>query len=257
LVFALVILVTVATAAVWLTQRDPRYEATAEVLVSPLAQDDPAFVGLEAIRDAGDPTRTMQTAASLVDSREAAVLAARRLDADWTPPTVDAAVDVQPQGESNILAITAEADDPDEAAAVANHFARAALDVRTARLRAQTKRLLRRLQLRQSGFGESSDTVTADLAARVGQLEGALAGGDPTVTLAQRAGPGTAIGASPTLILLLSLMAGVALAAAAAILLEAVVRPVSDVDEAIALDFGNRSGSEHGARGSRRGADRL
>ena len=72
----LVVLTTLAflaAALLWLSfARTPSYEATANVLVTPLPQDDEIFRGLQLLRDSGDPTRTMQTAASLMTSPEAA-----------------------------------------------------------------------------------------------------------------------------------------------------------------------------------------
>ena len=79
---AVVILTTLAfvlAALFWLTfARTPTYEATANLLVTPLPQDDQIFRGLQLLRDSGDPTRTVQTASSLVTSNEAAGARPRR-----------------------------------------------------------------------------------------------------------------------------------------------------------------------------------
>src|SRR5215213_3563565 len=63
----------------WLSQRTTNYEATAEILVTPLpsgTSDDP-FRDLPFLRDYGEATRTIQTAATLVDSPAAAERTAR------------------------------------------------------------------------------------------------------------------------------------------------------------------------------------
>ena len=62
-----------------LATRDAEYEATADLLVDPLPLVDETFRGLSLIRDTGDPVRTVQTAASLVESPAIAEDAAEKL----------------------------------------------------------------------------------------------------------------------------------------------------------------------------------
>src|SRR5215213_1962207 len=79
----------VAAALAWLAfARTPTYEATANLLVTPLPQDDQTFRGLQLLRDSGDPTRTVQTAASLVTAPEAARRTATQLGNGWTTQRV-------------------------------------------------------------------------------------------------------------------------------------------------------------------------
>ena len=79
------LLVVFVACGLWLAQRSPTYEATAEILVTPLPQDDPTFQGLPFLRDYGEATRTIQTAATL-ESRypdwDAFQAVRRRLDPD-------------------------------------------------------------------------------------------------------------------------------------------------------------------------------
>ncbi|MEA2130764.1 MAG: hypothetical protein QOJ85_3655, partial [Solirubrobacteraceae bacterium] len=79
LVFVLVTLAAVGAAAALVATRSPTYQATAELLVTPLQQDDRTFLGIELLRDSGDPTRTVQTAAALISSPVAATRTAREL----------------------------------------------------------------------------------------------------------------------------------------------------------------------------------
>ncbi len=88
----LVILVTlaaIAAAVAWTVLRTPSYSATAEMLVTPVAQEDQTFLGLPVLRDSGDPTRSVQTAANQIHSSAAAVRTAdearRRLDPQQGP----------------------------------------------------------------------------------------------------------------------------------------------------------------------------
>jgi Mrp family chromosome partitioning ATPase len=235
LVFALVVLVSLGAAVAALNLAPQKYEAHARVLVSPVPPDDPTFVGVQVIRDAGDPTRTAQTAATLLESERAAEVTAARLKRSWTPSRVAAAVSVEPLGESNVLAVRATAETPDQASTVATEYARSAVRVRAQAVAAQIRRLIASLQARQDATGRASDTAAAELAGRVVQLETSLADGDPTLSFEQAAGPAAAIGPSSSLVLVLALLAGMALAAAAAVLLELTRTRVRDSDEARAL----------------------
>src|SRR3712207_349347 len=70
---ALCTLAALAGCIAWLSQRSDEYEATAEILVTPLPSgttDDP-FRDLPILRDYGEATRTIQTAAAIVDSSPA------------------------------------------------------------------------------------------------------------------------------------------------------------------------------------------
>ena len=79
-----VMLAAVGAAIAWTALRPADYQATANILLTPLAQEDTQFQGLNAVREAGDPTRTAQTAATLIKSTAAArphgSRAGRRLD---------------------------------------------------------------------------------------------------------------------------------------------------------------------------------
>ena len=128
----------------WLSVREAKYEATAQVLVTPLSPDDPTYFGLQLIRDSGDdPTRVLRTAATIVRSPQAAQRAAQLMPAGWNAKQVLDAVEVVPQGQSSIIEVKARAQDARESARLANTFTRAALAVRRDLLRRQINSLLR------------------------------------------------------------------------------------------------------------------
>ncbi len=234
----LVVLVTLAAVAgslLWLTLRTPTYEATAELLVTPLPQDDRTFLGLQLLRDSGDPTRTVQTAANLVKSPQAAQITARALGSDWSTRRVLGAVQVEPQGQSNILAITAGADSAKLATRIANEFMSAALEVRARALRRQVTPLLSSLRARAARSGSEGEAA-AEMADRINQLETIRNGTDPTLSRSQLAEvPRSPAGAGPVIVIALALMGGLALGAGSSVLLELLDRRVRDQDEAIAL----------------------
>ena len=145
LLVAAVFLATLLATVAWLSQRSPVYKATAQLVINPLPQGDETFLGLPVIVDSGDPTRTMQTAAALLESPAAARATALRLGGDWTAQRVLDHVDLEPAGESNILAVTAKAGTGKEAAQVANVFAAATLRQRAGALRRATSSVIDRL----------------------------------------------------------------------------------------------------------------
>jgi Mrp family chromosome partitioning ATPase/capsular polysaccharide biosynthesis protein len=233
-VFVLIVAATVAVAVAWTIQRPARYEASARILVSPVTADDRTFVGVQVVRDTGDPTRTVQTAATLVESREAAEQTARRVGEGLSAGDVGAAVTVEPLGQSNVLAVRAEAETAEQASRIATEFARSALQVRSEAVQSQVAELIPELEAQQRAAGPESST-SADLATRIFQLRAAQSQGDPTLLLEQAAPPGAATGAPRSLIIVLALIAGVALGAVAALLLELARTRVRDTEEASAL----------------------
>jgi capsular polysaccharide biosynthesis protein len=218
LLVAAVTMAAVVGALLWLAVREPRYEASANLLVAPLPFGEDPYAGVQLIRDAGEPARTMQTAATLVRSPDAA-RAVTRVRPDLTPDQVLAAVKVEPLGESNILAVRAQDASPAAAAGLANAFARAALQVRAEANRADARRIVARL--RDESARSASDESSPELADRIRRLRAVAAGEDPTLSLAQTASPSAAaVGPSRTLTLVLALLAGLTIGGVAAVLLQ-------------------------------------
>jgi Mrp family chromosome partitioning ATPase len=215
-------LLAVGAAAAWLSVKEPRYEATAEILITPLPAASEALLGLQLVRESSDPTRVMQTAAELVDSNQAALLTAATVGDGSTRVEVQRAVEVEPRGQSNILAVTAEARDPQLAARVANVFVDSALRARR-------------------------DALGRQIAVRIGALEAAgregvaelrtiAEGGDPTMSVSQEAvAPEAPAGAPSWLVFMLAGIAGLGIGAGAAVLVEAVNRRVLDEHELVEL----------------------
>lgn len=222
-----VVLATVAAAAVWTTTATKEYSASAEILVTPLPQDNQSFLGFNLLRDSGDPTRTVQTAAALIETQAAADRTAQQLGDGRTGREILASVAVQPQGESNVLDVTATADTPALAADTANMFALSALAEREDELRRQLREEIGRLE----ASGVDSETER-----RLNALKSLEEHGDPTLSLAQRATTSSSpLGAGAALVIALALLAGLALGTGTAVVLELTARKVRDEDEAAEL----------------------
>jgi Mrp family chromosome partitioning ATPase len=220
LLVAVVVLAIVGASLVGLALRTPEYKSTAQLLINPLPQTDDALLGLPVIRDSGDPTRTIQTAATLLESSQAAQATARRLDTGWTKRLVLDHIDIQPEGESNILDVTARAGSEVAAVTIANTFVAATLDQRDAALRRKVTPIIDRLTLVRASLPRDDPSVT-DLESRIAELEEVAVGGDPTAQLSRPASSSrSAAGAPASLIVVLALVAGVILASVAAFLTE-------------------------------------
>jgi capsular polysaccharide biosynthesis protein/membrane-associated phospholipid phosphatase len=216
IVLCLVAFAAVAGGGASLALRDPVYEATAQVAVSPMTADQ-APPGIPVLRDLGDPIRTIETAAQLLHNRQAALLTAQRLGTSLSGDQVFDAVSVAPLGQTNVLDIVARSATARDALALANTYAHAALDLRSQAVTVASGAALAvaAQQLTQNPTGSSAEAAKA----RVSNLQWLRANGDPSAAEAQDALlPGKPSGLPPTLLLGLSAAAGALAAAAVAVL---------------------------------------
>jgi Mrp family chromosome partitioning ATPase/DNA-binding winged helix-turn-helix (wHTH) protein/capsular polysaccharide biosynthesis protein len=221
LVVALTTIAALGVAAALLATREPTYTSTAQMLVTPLPQDDRAFLGTTLLRDSGDPTRTVQTAAALVDSPLAAQRAARRIGGGMDQHAVEAHVNVQPLGESNILSVTASSTTANGAARLANEFAQSALAVRSEEIRGQVDAVMQTV----------GPDPTPDDRTRLAELRAVRDRGDPTLMLSQPAqAPQASKGAAAWLVLVLAAIAGFTLGSIAALFM---LRRIADERELV------------------------
>jgi Mrp family chromosome partitioning ATPase/DNA-binding winged helix-turn-helix (wHTH) protein len=220
LVVAVTTIAAVGVAAALLATRTPTFTSTAQLLVTPLPQDDRTFLGTTLLHDSGDPTRTVQTAAALVVSPLAAQRAARQLGG-MDQQTVERSVNVQPLGESNILSVTASSKTAQGAAQLANAYAQSALAVRGEEIRGQIDDLIQTV----------GPNPTAADKARLTELQSVRERGDPTLFLAQQAQqPQSSTGAPGWLVLALAAIAGFTLGSIAALLM---LRRIADEGELV------------------------
>lgn len=221
LVVALTTIAAVAVAVALLATRTPTFTSTAQLLVTPLPQDDRTFLGTSLLRDSTDPTRTMQTAAALAASPAAAQRAARQLRIDWR--SVEQSVNVQPLGESSILSVAASSPTAEGAAQLANAYAQSVLSVRADEVQRQVDAMIQALG--------SNPRPTSGDRAQLAELTAVRDRGDPTLLLSQPAQePPSASGAPARLVLGLATIAGFTLGSIAALLM---LRRVADEGELV------------------------
>jgi Mrp family chromosome partitioning ATPase/carbon monoxide dehydrogenase subunit G len=237
--WVLVLIVTLLAGAVagfTLYRSNPSYQANASILVTPLPEGDPNFLGIGVVLDTGDPARTVQTAAALVDSTQAAAATAKAMGHGWTTSRVQQAVNVTPEGQSNVLSVTASSTSRSEAAKLANSFARSALQYRATIVQHNIASELSALQSRVAALSNGSPGSSSqvnDISARIGELRSAQTnGGDPSLSISQPAQvPSSPSGAPRWLIVLLAVIGGFAVASVAALGLDFFSRPLRDEDE--------------------------
>ncbi len=212
------------------------YNASASVLVNPLPNTDPNYEGTGVVIDTTDPARTVQTAAALLASPQAAARAATTMGRGWSPGRVAGAISVTPRGQSDVLAISASAPTAGEAARLANAYTSASLAVRSSIVQANVARNLAALQARAVAPGVSSAERQA-LSSDIDDLQSIQAKGrDPSLSIFSRAQiPGSPTGAPTWLVLLLAALAGLVLGCVAALAIEYFSRRIRDVHDVRAI----------------------
>ena len=216
-----VIVVTVGATAAFTRSRT--YDATTEILVTPISPQDRSFVSLPLPRAVGTAPTIVQTEANIVDSPEAAALTAKRLS-DTTPNAVRNSVAVTGSATGNIVNVTAGASDPDRAAAIANTYARAALDVRKRTLGPLVYQAIQSAKKSLADVPDPNSETAQVLRQRLVDLRSLRGGVDPTLSLNHPAVPPAApAGLSRSIIVLIALLAGTAIGLVASLLLELLV----------------------------------
>lgn len=228
-------LVAGVVAAVTVERSGYTYKATANVLVSPLPEN-PSYLNLGVVLDTGDPTRTVQTAAALVDTAQAAAATATKLGGGWTADSVQKAITVDAFGQTNVLAVSGSASSPTEAAQLTNTFTNTALSSEGTIVQRNIAAQIAKLQAEVASLPRGALTTqsqSASLSAQLGALESLRnSGGDPTLSVSQAATvPSSPSGTSHTLIVILALLGGFAVASVAVLGIDFFGRPVRDQDE--------------------------
>jgi capsular exopolysaccharide synthesis family protein len=184
----LAVVICTAAAAGYALTASKVYETHADMLVTPIPDDQTAVLGLGLIRRASDPTRDVTTAARLIDNTGVASRVARDLRSRATPGSLLAKIRVDPVAQSSIVAVTASAGSPAEAQRLANTFASAAVALRTEQLHRELDPAITRMRTRIqqiSGEGRpvTPDPATQPLYEQLAALESLRSAPDPTLRL--------------------------------------------------------------------------
>jgi len=214
-----IVLCTLAAGAYVLTA-EKEYEAHADMLVTPVPDDQTAVLGLGLIRRASDPTRDVTTAARLIANDEVAKIVAQRLKLTDSPAALLNRVEVEPVAQSSVVAITATGASPREAQALANGFGEAAVVERTNQLHSELDPAIENMRDRIAAVARRGDEQTQPLYEQLAALESLRSGADPTLRLeTPAAAPANPVAPRPKLSLAGGLFAGLMLGIAGAFVL--------------------------------------
>lgn len=230
LVVVAIVVVAVVAAVALEKSHHPSYQATSQVLVTPVGNGGP-YIGLPVVTEsANDPSRTLQTATSLLKSPAAAAATAAALGGQWSQQAVSEGISVQPLGETNIISISGKATSARQAATLANTYTHETLTRHISQLTNEAKAEIEQLEARRKGAlsGEAAGQITTQLTA----LSSVAAGHDPNFSLLQNAlVPTSASGSSTKVVAVLALLAGLIVAIAAVTGIEFLSRRVRDEEE--------------------------
>src|SRR5215212_8586360 len=114
-VIVLAVVIGVVGALVFSNSQAKSYESTASLLFRPLLLDL-QVTGLPLQLPGGNPEREAATNLALVSLDDVRTRAAARLGPDYTPTRLEDDVEIEEEGKSNVISITASAPRPQEAA---------------------------------------------------------------------------------------------------------------------------------------------
>jgi capsular exopolysaccharide synthesis family protein len=211
----LAVLITTGMSVVYVVTAQKTYEARADLLVTPVSGEVPLLRSLPLIFESVDPTRDVETASQFVANLDVARQVKEDLNTDVSARDLLSKVEAAPVAQSNIVAITATGDTPEEAQDYANAFAEATVADRTEEVHNAIDALLPTLRANeQSG---SSDAVREQAASDLAQMEALRAAPDPSIRVETLADLPT-VQASPRPVLSIAggLLAGLVLGVVAA-----------------------------------------
>ena len=191
LVFVLVLIgLAVWAAREYSDRQQPRYEAAADLLVSPINSGDSTFLGIDVLRETVDGD-VVVTAARYATSSGVLDRVGRRIDAQDRGQLADR-IDVQPRSPSNTVTIIGEGDSPEEAALLANSVAEAVVAERREQFRRDVARIVETLERDLKTLPAEEREATHQgrtLQDRLAHLRPLVGEADPTIRISARAAP--------------------------------------------------------------------
>jgi Mrp family chromosome partitioning ATPase/capsular polysaccharide biosynthesis protein len=194
LVLATVIL-ALLVALVYVKTSAPVYQAQSNLLVTPVPSGGSIPTNIPGLLyQSADPTRDIQTAATVVDSVAAAQEAKQQLKLAASPIDILKHVSVQPVSNSDVLAVIAQAGSAQAAANLANAFAQGAITARTAGFRAAVNQEVAALRAQLATAGPAASTTISpgtSLRQQLAELQTLLSGPLPDMSVSALATPPT------------------------------------------------------------------
>lgn len=240
LLIGLIVALAVGGAAAYSLTAAKRYEAQADILVTPIAASDDTFIGVSVLRDTGAQQSAVVTAARLVKTPQVADAVRRKTGSSRSRDSLLASVTVTPLSQSNIVSIQAQSGTASGAATLANAFANEMITQRTAKFQSDLSGAIDRLEARISAIPTSLRTSVQAVAIeqRLSVLQALSGAGDPTLQVSSAAvSPEGPSWPRPVLSIVIALVASLLLAAGIAVGLEVLNPRIKREEE---LLFGQR-----------------
>jgi succinoglycan biosynthesis transport protein ExoP len=182
--------VAVAAVMTYLIASPDHYESEADVLVTPITDDDEALKGLGLLND---PSGSVYTAARLLDRPQVVERVNERLNLNLSRKELLSKVEITPQPQSDLVTIGAVESSPERAAVLANSFARELIEERTQVFQRRLSSAIERQRARaqaarvRSSRGTGSDDTARFLEERVAEMESYQGAADPTLRISSSA----------------------------------------------------------------------
>ena len=189
LVVATLVAAGAAAAAGYALTAPKHYRATAQLLVSPVAESDTAYTGIDVLRDSGGKRTAAESAAALVRGPLIADAVRALLGAPRSRDELLAAVDADVVDASDVVAVTADDTSANGAARLANAFVDTLINQRTATFQSEVSAALRRYTqlLSQMSRTERAGAGGAELERRLAVLRTVQGQPDPSLSHAGQA----------------------------------------------------------------------
>jgi len=232
----LIVTLAVGAAILYSSTADDRFEAEADLLVTPVSNGETTLTNLTIFRSSIDETRALITAARLTASPQVAARVAERLGREGEGETLLTQVEVQPLGQSNIVSIKATDKHADGAERIANAFAEETVALRSEQFQEDLQAAIQRFEARVAATPEQSATPEGvALQQTLGQLRALVGAPDPTLRIFNEAQvPTSPVWPRPVLSVLVALIAGLLLGSGLALGLE-VFNPLLSREEELLL----------------------
>lgn len=232
LLVAIIVASSVGSAFVFVTTSARRYEASIDIVVSPVSAGDDTFQGLSVFRQSLDGSSTVVTAARVFNSPEIRILANKAMGSQLAAAS---SIRIDPVSQADVLAITATAPTAAQATKAANVFATTSLRVRTAVFQAGLRQQVARLEQRVAAIPQSLRAANFEYAAleqRLGALKSYIGVADPTLRIIAAATlPNSPSWPRPKLTLGAAFLSSLLLGCALAVLLEVANPRISREEE--------------------------
>jgi len=214
-----------AAAAGYALTAPKHYRATAQLIVTPTS--DPAFTGIDVLRDSGGRHTAAESAAALAEGPLVADAVRALLGLRRSRDALLGALDAHVVGSSDVVALTVDDTSANGAAEIANAFADTLVNQRTASFQSEVVAAVRRYGavLARMTPAERESAAGAELMRRLAVLESVQGQSDPTLKHAgQATAPTSASWPDAAKLIALGAGIGAALGVATALVLLAVRR---------------------------------